>query len=104
MFDSERFNGFVRRELDDLIFTDLWNLNIFNERDLHSAAYFYARRFFEKTDRDNVYVRCEPQIAGMKPDIVVYERGQPIYALEFKVFWEPDRINEAAVENDIRKL
>jgi len=40
------------------------------------------------------YVRCEPKLAGMRPDIVVYQRGWPIYVLEFKFFSKPDYLNE----------
>jgi hypothetical protein len=102
-FDFDRFNGFARRSLDDFLFSDLWSHDIFNERDMHSAAYFYIRDYFRKNERDNVYVRCEPQLARMKPD-VVYERGKPIYLLEFKFFAKPDYINDDAVYDDLDKL
>jgi hypothetical protein len=103
-FDFERFNGFARRSLDDFLLNDLWNHDIFNERDMHAAAYFYIRDYFRKHERDNVYVRCEPLLARMKPDIVVYERGSPIYVLEFKFFTRPDHINEDAVYDDLDRL
>ncbi len=38
-FDAARFNGFARQYLDDLLLSDLWNYDIFNERDMHSSAY-----------------------------------------------------------------
>ena len=104
MNESERFNGFVRQELDDALFADLWDLYVFNESDLHSAAYFYVRRYFEKKRREHIFVRCEPRLNGMKPDIVVYERGRPVYVLEFKVFLKADYLNEELVEKDIEKL
>lgn len=103
-FDFDRFNGFARKSLDDFLFNDLWSHDIFNERDMHSSAYFYIRDYFRKNDRGNVYVRCESPLAGMKPDIVVYERGKPIYVLEFKFFTKPDSINEDAVYDDLDKL
>lgn len=103
-FDNERFNGFAKRSLDNLLFNDIWDFYIFNERDMHSAAYFYIRDYFRKKERDKVYVRCEPQLARMKPDIVVYERGEPIYLLEFKFFTKPGYINEHAIYNDLDKL
>ena len=53
-FDFERFNGFARNSLDDLLSDDLWNLDIFNERDLHAGAYFYIRDYFSKQERDDV--------------------------------------------------
>jgi hypothetical protein len=104
VFDFDRFNGFMRQSLDDLLFNDLWNHDIFNESDLHSAAYFYIRTYFEKNERSNIYVRCEPQLAGMKPDIVIYDRAKPIYGVEFKFFTKPDFINEEAVFKDLDKL
>jgi hypothetical protein len=103
-FDFERFNGFARSSLDDLLFDDLWNHDIFNERDMHSSAYFYIRDYFRKQDRDDTYVRCEPKLSGMRPDIVIYERGKPVYVLEFKFFSKPEYINEDAVYVDLDKL
>ena len=50
-FDFDRFNGFMRSGLDDLLLTDLWNLDVSNESDLHSAAYFYIRKFFQQNGR-----------------------------------------------------
>ena len=104
VFDFDRFNGFMRQSLDDLLLNDLWNHDIFNESDLHSAAYFYIRTYFEKSERSNIYVRCEPQLAGMKPDIVIYDRAKPIYGVEFKFFTKPDFINEKTVFKDLDKL
>ena len=48
--------------LDRLLFDDIWNLDVFNESDLHSAAYFYIRTYFQKNGRSNIYVRCEPGV------------------------------------------
>lgn len=103
-FDFDRFNGFMRSGLDDLLLTDLWNLDVFNESDLHSAAYFYIRKFFQQNGRSNIYVRCEPRLAGMKPDIVIYDRARPIYAVEFKFAKKQDRVNEKGVFKDLDKL
>jgi hypothetical protein len=103
-FDFDRFNGFARRSLDDLLFADLWEHDIFNERDMHAAAYFYIRDYFRNRERDHIYVRCEPRLADKRPDIVVYERGKPIYVLEFKFFPVADRFEEAAVNDDLEKL
>lgn len=50
-FDFERFNGFVRGSLDNLLFEDFWNLDIFNGRDMHAAAYFYIRGYCRKAGR-----------------------------------------------------
>jgi hypothetical protein len=104
MAASDRFNGFVRYHLDDRLFNEIWNLNVFNERDLHAAAYGYVRDYFKEKERDSVFVRCEPQIAKTKPDIVVFQGGQPIYAIEFKVFWRSDYVNKDLVYEDIKKL
>ena len=51
-FDSERFNGFARQSLDNLLFSDFWGHDIFNERDLHSSAHFYIRDYFRRRERD----------------------------------------------------
>jgi hypothetical protein len=102
--DFKRFNGFAKRRLDDRILTDLLHGDIFNESDMHSAAYYYIRDYFRKKGRGNIYVRCEPQLGGMKPDIVVYEGVNPVYAFEFKMFKKPDCINENAIEADLMKL
>jgi hypothetical protein len=103
-FDFDRFNGFARRGLDDLLLDDLRGHYIFNESDMHSAAYYYIREYFAKKERSRMYVRCEPRIAGMKPDIVVFESGLPVYALEFKLFATPDSINEDLIWADLDKL
>ncbi|MFQ5780563.1 MAG: hypothetical protein ACE5HN_07215 [Nitrospiria bacterium] len=68
-FDFDRFNGFVKQSLDDLLFNDLWNLDIFNERDFHSAAYYYIPTYFRKHERSSIYVRCEPKLEEMEPDM-----------------------------------
>ena len=103
-FDAVRFNGFARQGLGDMLLSDFWNYDIFNESDMHSSAYYYIRNYFRKHGRDSVYVRCEPQLAKMRPDIVIYEKGSPIYILEFKFFSKPDYINEDAINNDLDKL
>lgn len=72
--------------------------------DLHSAAYFCIRTFFAKNQRPNIYVRCEPHLAGMKPDIVIYDRAKPIYVVEFKFFTKPNYVNEEAIFTDLDKL
>jgi hypothetical protein len=71
---------------------------------MHASAYCYIRDYFRKHERDAAYVRCESQLAGMRPDIVIYERGRPIYVLEFKFFSKPDYINEDSVYADLNKL
>lgn len=103
-FDHERFNGFARNELDDLVFSDLWNLCIFNERDMHAAAYMYIREYFEKHERENIYVRCEPKISGVKPDIVVFDQGNPVYLLEFKMLMEKDKFDKERTTPDLDKM
>ncbi len=103
-FDFERFNGFARSSLNNFLFDDLWNHDIFNERDMHSSAYFYIRDYFRKQGRDNAYVRCEPRLSDMRPDIVIYERGKPVYVLEFKFFSKPEYVNVDAVDGDLDKL
>lgn len=87
VFDFDRFNGFVRSGLDNL-----------------PAAYFYIREYVAKNKRQSIYVRCEPQLAGMKPDIVINDRAKPIYAIEFKYFTKPDYINKEAMYKDLDKL
>src|SRR5437762_6275459 len=61
-FDFKRFNGFARKRLDDKLYSDLWNHDIFNECDMHSSAYFYIRDYFRKHNRGAVYVRCESRL------------------------------------------
>ncbi len=72
MFDSSRFNGFVKNKLPDKLLSDIWDYFIFNERDLHSSAYYYIRQYFFRRDTassDDVFVRCEPTMEdGRKPD------------------------------------
>lgn len=103
-FDSERFNGFVRKELDNLLFGDLWNLDYFHERDMHAAAYVYIREYFAKHGRDNIYVRCEPTMSRTKPDIAIFDNAKPIYVLEFKMLMDPDKLNEELVYRDLDKM
>ena len=104
MYDSVQFNGFAKSELDNHLFEDLWNLCIFNESDLHSAAYHYIRTFFAKRGSDNIFVRCEPQMRGRKPDIVIYDQSRPIYVLELKMFSEKDVVVESRIDDDLAKL
>lgn len=103
-FDFGRFNGFMGNGLEDLLLKDLLNHDIFNESDLHSAAYFYIRSFFQLNGRSNIYVRSEPRLAGMEPDIVIFDRARPIYAVEFKFAKAQDRINEDGIFKDLDKL
>ncbi|MBU6421096.1 MAG: hypothetical protein KGL98_10670 [Gammaproteobacteria bacterium] len=103
-FDSERFNGFVRKELDDLLFSDLWNLDYFHERDMHAAAYVYIREYFAKHGRDNIYVRCEPRMNGAIPDIAIFDQTRPVYVLEFKMLMDPDRLDSERVYKDLDKM
>jgi hypothetical protein len=113
MFDSEKFNGFIKNELDDLLFNDIWNYYIFNERDLHSSAYHYIRTYFEKrgsASSEEIFVRCEPVLEDMsKPDIVVYKKYDPIYLIELKMFkdnenMDIDSSNDKKVLADITKM
>ncbi|GEM_PF-3181742 len=106
MFDSERFNGFVKNELDDLLFSDISQYFIFNESDLHSAAYYYIRDYFLRRDSqaNEIIVRCEPVMEDYgKPDIVVYNKYNPLYMIELKMFVKPDIIRESTEIDVIRK-
>jgi hypothetical protein len=94
----------MHHRLNDLLLSDVWNFDVFNESDLHSAAHGYIRSFFQRNGRSNIYVRCEPRLAGMKPDIVIFDRGNPIYTVEFKFFTKQDYVNEEAVFKDLEKL
>lgn len=104
MYDSAQFNGFAKNELDNLLFEDLWNLFIFNESDLHSATYYYIRTYFEKRGSEQVFVRCEPRLRGVRPDIVVHEQYHPTYLVELKMFPDPEIIDESKIQTDIQKL
>lgn len=104
MFDSTQFNGFMRNELDDLLFHDLWSLYVFNESDLHSAAYYYIRKYFEKRRSDNIFVRCEPKLCGKKPDLVIYDRGRPTHLIELKMFPGVERVDEVRIDADLQKV
>ena len=106
-FDFARFNGFAKNSLDDFIATDLLNHDIFNERDMNASAYYYIREYFRKRKKedDNIYVRCESRLLGKNPDIVVYERGKPVYLFEFKCFpKKKDSISESAIDSDLFKI
>jgi hypothetical protein len=41
---------------------------------------------------------------GKKPDIVIYDRGRPLYILELKMFVDQERVDEAKIDKDIEKL
>ena len=43
-------------------------------------------------------------LAGMKPDIVIYDRARPIYVVEFKFAKKTDRVYEKGVFKDLDKL
>lgn len=109
MYKSKQFNGFAKNELDDHLFNDIWDHHIFNESDLHSAAYHYIRKYYEKRfdkiqSDNNIYVRCEPRLNGKKPDIVVYQSAKPIYVFELKMFIEADRVDLSKYHEDLNKL
>ena len=108
MFDSIKFNGFIKNELDDLLFNDIWGYYAFNETDLHSAAYYYIREYFRKrgsVNSDDIFVRCEPQMNdGTKPDIVLFRKYDPIYIIELKMFKRAEIINTQAIDNDLKKI
>lgn len=82
MIDFQRFNGFVKEDLKEKLLEDIKERYIFNESDLHSAAWFYIRQWFSRQERDYAYVRCEPRLNKKKPDIVVFEKKKPSYVLE----------------------
>jgi len=106
-FDFARFNGFAKNSLDDLIADDLLHHDIFNERDMNASIYYYIREYFRKRKKecDNIYVRCEPVLLGEKPDIVVFERGKPVYLFEFKCFLKKKvSLSESAIDNDLFKI
>ena len=108
MFDSEKFNGFMKTEIDDLLFEDIWNYWIFNESDLHSAAYYYIRKYFERRQSNSsleAFVRCEPIMEdGTKPDLVIFQRYDPIYFIEIKMFNKPENLSDDKSLADLDKL
>lgn len=105
---TERFNGFMKTRLDNLLLNDLWNYWIFNESDLHSAVYYYIRQYFQKKQSEsalNIYVRCEPRMEDNKsPDIVVFKGYDPIYIVEMKMYPRAEAINEKSAVTDLLKL
>lgn len=108
MFDSQKVNGFVKQELDDLLFNDLWSFRVFNESDLKSACYFYLREYFRRRksiNSEEILVRCEPVLQnGKKPDIVIYHGYSPIYVLELKMFKNPEALMLDKVDIDLAKI
>lgn len=108
MFESDKFNGFMKSELDNLLFEDIWNYWIFNESDLHSAAYYYIRKYFERRQSDSsleAFVRCEPRMEdGTRPDVVIFHRYDPIYFVELKMFNRPENLNDDKITADLDEL
>ena len=66
MYDAGQFNGFVKSELDDLLFDDIWQQYIFNESDLHSAAYYYIRKYFERRGSERSRLRVESSSSSLR--------------------------------------
>jgi len=104
VYDSAQFNGFAKNELDDLLFSDIWGLFAFNESDLHSAAYYYVRTYFQRRGSEGMFVRCEPRLRSFKPDIVVYNNYRPEYLIELKMFSTLEMVDESKIEGDLNKL
>ena len=109
MFDSTKFNGFVKTELDELLFDDIRRYYAFKEADLHAAAYFYIREYFIKRQSissDDIFVRCEPRMEnGTIPDIVLFRKYDPIYVMELKMLQKPEDTRiYAEVEKDLDKI
>jgi hypothetical protein len=72
--------------------------------DAHSVAYHHMRRFLR--DREDWLVRCGPKIAGVRPDLVVFNRYTPKFVLELGFCLLPDKSNFARTkaEGDRDKL
>jgi hypothetical protein len=104
MYDAAQFNGFARNELDNLLFDDIWNHDVFNESDLHSAAYYYIRTYFQRRGSDGMFVRCEPRLRKFKPDIVVYREYRPEYLVELKMFTDLEVVVESKIQRDLAKM
>lgn len=116
MSNATTFKGFMIDELElqkDFL-EDIRGLYIFNESDLHSAAWFYIKEYFSTRSArsaENIYVRSEPTMAmgrkEYKPDIVVFDRIKPIYFVEIK-FLKTSRnkigLDRRSVNQDLSKL
>jgi hypothetical protein len=108
-FDADRFNGFVKGGLHKGIYNDFRDFMLYNERDVHAVTYGYIRNFLKKKNREGLIVRNEPMLRvrakeRTKPDLVVFKRDVPAYAIEIKVYPKRDRVNDHAVWEDLKNL
>ena len=112
--DFTKINGFVNEELGNLLLTDLYRFNVFNEGDMQACAYHHLRRFFQGNRHPNWIVRCQPFLRGGKehvralnsrgliPDVCLFYRYKPVHVIELKFF--PNDFDMSMIQVDIRKL
>ena len=77
---GERLNKFIMDNLQDKIRKDLRAYRLFSEMDMHAVVYYHLRKALR--DRTDWYVRCNLRIAGVQPDIIVFNRYTPKFAME----------------------
>lgn len=84
-----RADSWVMDDLPELVVADWYNLFIFTECDLQVAAYYWLRRYFQRTRSEQWSVRTQPTLdvgsgKTSKPDVVVFKNALPYDVFELK--------------------
>ena len=79
---GDKVSEFIRGTLQVRIKDDLSGYRIFNKADLLGAAYYHSRRFF--LTLPGWLLRVNPEIAGKKPDLAVFQNNQPKAFMQFE--------------------
>ncbi len=86
-----RLETFIRRKLKGKLRSDLRQLRVVKEADLECAAYFFVRRVLESDNRWRVLARKHARRTARYIDMLIFRRGVPRIAIEFK--WNHPRIS-----------
>lgn len=102
-----RADPWVVNELCEQLVCDWYELFIFSERDMQSAAYFWVRKYFDRNRTERWRVRNEPIFrlrdgTHYKPDLVVFKDGRPVDAFELKCHLR--RVDLGLWDKDLTKL
>lgn len=97
---------FVLNDLPEILVKDWYNCYLYSEFDMQVICYYWLRHRYCGTARERI-VRTQPVLkyddgVSVKPDIVIFQKRIPLYAIELKCFF--GEINFSKVRKDQEKL
>jgi len=101
---GDRLDTFIEEEIPKLIKEDLKSHQLFTEMDMHAVVFFHLRRALG--ERVDWFVRCNLEMAGVKPDICAFNRYAPKFVIEAKFVILPAQayFPKSKLEEDRLKL